>query len=147
MSAKLKDKTIWCDRGWMPTYYGFCPSEKAWKREMKRLGDEGVPIPDAPYPTSDGCCTTFVNDTTGKVVCLVTIANHLDDADDPVGIVTLIAHEAVHVWQAIREDIGEEAPSVEFEAYAIQNISAHLLEAYSKTRGKQITANISKEAA
>ena len=29
----MADRVIWCERGWQPLYYGFCPSEAAWKRE------------------------------------------------------------------------------------------------------------------
>ena len=48
----------------------------------------------------------------------------------------LICHEAVHVWQAIRETLGEKEPSSEFEAYSIQNIVQTLLYEYDRLRGK-----------
>ena len=124
---KPASKVIWCDRGWMPVYYGFCPDEKAWHREMKKLG-----APKEPYPTSDGRCSTFT--AKEKTACVVTIANELDAKDDPVGLVGLIVHEATHVWQTLRETIGETDPSREFEAYSIQNISIGLFKAYAQTR-------------
>jgi hypothetical protein len=37
---------------------------------------------------------------------------------------SLLVHEAVHIWQAIRD------PSSEFEAYAVQSISQNLMLAY-----------------
>ena len=43
----------------------------------------------------------------------------------------LLVHEAVHVWQAFCEDIGEKSPSDEFEAYSIQSISYELMTAYA----------------
>lgn len=46
---------------------------------------------------------------------------------DPVAVVGLLAHESVHVWQAIRNYIGEKEPSREFEAYSIQRILQDLL--------------------
>ncbi|MGH6754955.1 MAG: hypothetical protein ACREDP_22580 [Bradyrhizobium sp.] len=127
------DRVVWCDRGWMPTYYGFCPSEKAWKREMKRLGVSGEP-----YPDSDGKCVSLEHKKDGKLCCIVTIAERLDKKDDPLGIVGLIVHEAVHVWQKVRADIGEKEPSAEFEAYALQNISTQLMSAYAQTRNPKI---------
>lgn len=121
-------KVIWCDRGFQPLYYGFCPDEAAWKREMKRLKVE------CPYPTTDGRCTSFDNAKGGDKCILVTIAKHIDRKHDKVAIAALVAHEAVHVWQHVKEAMGETEPSREFEAYAVQHIFLQLLSAYSKTR-------------
>ncbi len=41
----------------------------------------------------------------------------------------LIAHEAVHIWQRIRLELGEDSPSSEFEAYSVQSICQRLFEA------------------
>lgn len=46
---------------------------------------------------------------------------------DPIAVVGLLAHESVHVWQAIQNYIGEKEPSREFEAYSIQRILQDLL--------------------
>ncbi len=96
---------------------------------MKRLGA------DEPYPTSDGRCTTFENTKAGKLCVLVTISERIDHKDDPIGVLGLVVHEAAHVWQAIKNDIGEDRPSHEFEAYAMQNIVMELCKAYADTRG------------
>lgn len=123
-------RVIWCDRGWMPTYFGFCPSERAWRREMKLMGVKDDPPPE--YPTSDGKASQFLEG--GKNCVLVTISERIDKKRDRLGVVGLIVHEAMHVWQHIRRDIGETEPSPEFEAYALQSISIQLCSAYSKTR-------------
>lgn len=39
-------------------------------------------------------------------------------------------HEAVHIWQEMREKIGERFPSAEFEAYAIQRIAQNLMHSF-----------------
>ena len=39
----------------------------------------------------------------------------------------LLAHEAVHVAQRYFEDIGEEDPSEELRAYAVQAVTQHLV--------------------
>lgn len=49
-------------------------------------------------------------------------------------IFTLLVHEAVHVWQITREFLGEDKPSSEFEAYAIQNISHRLIDEFDRQR-------------
>lgn len=128
--GRSRNKVVWCNRGWLPTHFGFCPSEKAWDREMKRLQVE-----DEPYPRTDGRCTTLANRASGKFCILVTIGEHIDPKDDPIGVLGLIVHEAAHVWQQIKKDIGEKRPSAEFEAYALQAIFIQLSSAYTDTRG------------
>lgn len=123
-------KVIWCSRGWQPVYYGFCPSERAWKRELRRLG-----VPDEPYPTSDARCTYFErHGNTGHSI-LVTVSERAVK-HTKVEIIGLIVHESMHVWRFIRECIGESDPSKEFEAYSIQAISQDLISAYERTRGR-----------
>ena len=132
-----KDRVVWCDRGWMPTYYGFCPSEKAWRREMKRLAaNDGMDVERVPYPTADARATSLEAD--GKrLLYIVTVSERLNDqiANDPAALCCLMVHEAVHVWQGIREHIGEKSPSIEFEAYSIQAITLNLVDAFKLTRG------------
>lgn len=97
---------------------------------MKRLN-----VPKEPYPRADANCAQFESPQ-GSVVCIVTVNEKLDAKrkGDPNALVGLVVHEATHVWQRIRETIGERNPSHEFEAYAVQTISQELLQAYSKTR-------------
>lgn len=93
---------------------------------MKRMGG----IAEA-YPTTDARMTTFAKD--GKLAMIVTVAERIDDKDDPNAIIGLLVHEAVHVFQQLCEDIGERRPSSEMEAYAIQHISMNLVADYSES--------------
>lgn len=117
---------IWCESFLrLPHHYGFCPSEKAWhalgKASKRDLGC---------YP-DNAAMTTLFQDTERKTrTCIVTVADRT-----PQATVGLLVHEAMHVWRDIREGIGEERPSSEFEAYALQNIVEELITAYEKTRG------------
>lgn len=96
---------------------------------MKRLG---LAAPLLDYPTTEARTSHF--EKGNKDPCLiVTIADQLDRCDR-LGLLALLVHEAAHVWQAVRRDIGETEPSAEFEAYALQNITLQLCAAYSKTR-------------
>ncbi len=126
------NKVIWLNRGAFPTCFGFCPSEEAWNSELKKFG-----IDEADYPHSDARTSHFSGSKIGKRACIVTIGEHCDPKrrSDPIGFWALVAHEAVHVFQAIREHIGESAPSHEFEAYSIQHIFSELSDAYERTRG------------
>jgi len=121
------NKVIWCERGWQPVYFGFCPSEAAWKREMKRLGAAD------PYPTTAGRATVLESD--GKLCVIVTIAEAAAKTHTWLEVMALLVHEAAHVWQEIRAHIGESAPSPEFEAYAMQCVFLGLAAAYDETRG------------
>jgi len=58
------NSVVWCDRGWQPVEYCFCPSEEAWDKQLKRMGITGEP-----YPDSDGRATIFTKD--GKTIALV----------------------------------------------------------------------------
>lgn len=118
---------VWCNRFWLPIYYGFCPDAERWKIEMKRLGAH------EPYPSSDGRCTFFEDKE--KSVCAIITISETNDGKDPIGIVGLLAHEAVHVWQRAADEMGENNPSHEFEAYTVQHISQELIRAYHETRG------------
>lgn len=120
--------------GWFPVYFGFCPSVAAWKHDAKRLSVPNI----GPYPTADARCTHLTNPA-GKRCCVVTVGEHIDKRE-PNGIASLITHEAAHVWQAVRENIGEDSPSHEFEAYAMQAISGQLIDAYEKTRRRLFRA-------
>jgi hypothetical protein len=56
---------------------------------------------------------------------------------DPIMVAGLLVHESVHVWQNYCDRIGEEFPSSEFEAYAIQTISQKLFGAFRDKVCKQ----------
>ena len=123
------NNVIWCDSGWMPFSYGFCPSEKAWNSAIRRLR---VTDGAKPYLKSGARCDAFENED-GHLVVLVTIHEN-EDQFDPIEIMSVLAHEAVHVFQQMSRNIGENEPSAEFEAYSVQNILLEIARAYFKTR-------------
>ncbi len=120
-------KTFWVKCPLFPTfYYGFCPSEKAWYHEFKRLGKKDIPT----YPKADGHAF-FFNSNYAEVkgdCALVTLSNA--EGKDPIVIAGLLVHEAVHVKQRILRSIGEDNVGDETEAYLLQTISQDLLWAY-----------------
>ena len=121
------DRVVWCDRGWQPLHYGFCPSEKAWDRQCRKMGSR------LPYPDFDAGATIFRDISGGGDCMIVTIAQV---GKRPLGeVVGLLVHEATHVWQHVRAAMREKEPSPEFESYAMQAISQGLIQAYAETRG------------
>lgn len=109
----------------VPNYwYGFCPSETVWVKEVAKLG-----MPKEAYPSQDACCVHFkVKDARFS---LVTVSNEQRTGLQLVGLLT---HEAMHIWRNCREIIGEQFPSEEFEAYMMQKITQDLCTAYNDTR-------------
>lgn len=81
------------------------------------------------------CTSKMTCRKTGTPVIIVTASAEIKETTSPLGIAGICAHEAVHVWQYIKEHIGEESPGMEQEAYAIQAITHQLFEAFEKTRG------------
>lgn len=123
---KWLDQTLWKCR----YQFCLCASEEEFNRTMKHMG-----IPAKQWPTwvSSGADATthfFDHPEGGKaaVVCM-----NKNDHLNGVQKAALLVHEAVHIWQEHRLDIGEREPSQESEAYAVQSISQRLMEAYAET--------------
>ena len=97
---------------------------------MKRLKIVGEP-----YPTKNGCCSTFTNLLEAKDCIIVTIDTELAKKHSRIEIEGLLIHEGVHVYQKALEWMGEDDPGIEMEAYAIQSITMQLINAYEETVG------------
>lgn len=84
--------------------------------------------------TADGTTHLFEcgNGAEAAIVCVGSVKGKTKEQ-----IYALLVHEGVHVWQAIRRSLGENAPSSEFEAYAIQNIVQSLFEAWANRKRKK----------
>lgn len=101
---------------------------------MKRLKQHGEE-----YPQTDARVTTYRRDGLGektKLLQIVTINNKLDGKANLIEIAGLMAHEAVHVFQHICDDMGENSPSHEFQAYSIQFIFQQLMAAFKLSKRK-----------
>lgn len=89
----------------------------------------GIPIP--PIKDSYGGVTYTAQRSSGELFSIVCI---LDQSyfDDEIKLTGMLAHEAVHVYQEMRDNMHEESPSHEFEAYSMQEIFVNLLIEYKK---------------
>lgn len=130
------NKIIWLNNLCWPIYFGFCPSEKAWRGAMRRMKlDHVYPFADNPKAFVDAFVTTFEN-TKGDLCCIMSLRPGYK-APSKRAVEGLFVHEATHIWQKLREHIGERAPSTEFEAYTLQHIWVQLMSAYDQTFGKR----------
>lgn len=112
-----------------PFYFGLCLSKEAFQRELRRLKLPREKWPEWQRSRNAGATAHWLeHGATGRrfaIVCL-----KVRRGVTRVQIDALLVHEAVHVWQWIKEDIGEDAPSKEFEAYSIQRLAQTLMAAY-----------------
>lgn len=120
-------KVAWLSRTLVvsPYHICLCRTEKEFQRVLKGLK---VPPKDRPEwisPRADATVHFLRNrEHEIAVVCLGPMKGRTK-----AEINALLVHEAVHIWQACRESMGEGAPGSEFEAYSIQAISQALMEA------------------
>ena len=119
----------WCNRELIrsPLYIGLCLSEKKFAKEMKRMGIKNPPS-FLKTPQSNATAHFFIKD--GDESVIVALGKH--KKREPIEVAGLLVHEAVHIWQAVKDSIGEHSPSMEFEAYSIQSISQQLMCAYTE---------------
>ncbi len=107
-------------------YLALCLTPKEFESAGRRCGVRGL----SNFPEA-GAQMTLLENRTGDLCAIVAISVPAQQRD-PIEIAGLLVHEAVHVWQAHKRDIGEEKPGDELEAYAIQGISQELLAEYAR---------------
>jgi hypothetical protein len=123
----------WIDRALIisPVYYTLCTDEKDFYKQLKKIN---MPVSEQPEFNVDGAGATthtFVGaDREGYAIVCVPIRKDVTNAE----MAAMIAHEAVHVFQYILKLMGEDNPSVEFEAYSIQMITLQLLSEYERQK-------------
>lgn len=66
----------------------------------------------------------------GGLICVVCIRDWNEHSG--IEIAGLLVHEAVHVWQEYADQIGEDTPGREQEAYAVQAIAQELMNEFSR---------------
>ena len=119
----------WLDRRVaMPApYMTLCLSEEEYLRAMKHCKISNPP----PWVSPGANATTHLLDNAkGQRVCIVTLRGC--EGQDPIEVAGLLVHEAVHIWQAYAESMGERNPGSEQEAYAIQGLSQTLMAEFAR---------------
>lgn len=116
MTRAKPDETQWFDVGFLPVNLAFVPSEQAWKKTVKLLGE-----PDWEYPTYSGCCSTL--DKPGATFTVLISVNPAEGIND-VQVAGCLAHEAVHFMQYALRSVTTPGKEIqrndEIEAYLVQ---------------------------
>jgi hypothetical protein len=128
----------WLDRNLLvsPYHYALCLSEEAYEKELDRLK---VPKKTRgswmKTPHADATLHFFEqNDDVGlcAIVCL-----RKKKGVEREQVYAMLVHEAVHLWQAIKEYIGELTPGIEAEAYSVQRVAQSLMYSYKEQTEKK----------
>lgn len=120
---------IWCDRHLVlsPYHFALCIDKSSYRRELKRMNVTSADT--QPFLGGNAhAVTRFFESNDGGVSCIVCLGSTKGRTREQ--IMSLLVHEAVHIWRAIRDYLNEDRPSEEFEAYSMQHISQELFVAY-----------------
>lgn len=129
-----KKEFEWCHRSLIqtPFHYALCTTEKGFKKALKKIELPKNQHPEFVNDGKDACVWSFWSSS--QRICLVTIRQ--DESYTIEQIYSMLTHEAVHLFQYVHNDIGEKQPSIEFEAYSIQQITQNLIESYNRQTSK-----------
>lgn len=122
-------KNKWLETYLVPAYvpYCLCTTEELFLEKTKELKCKNPP--KFLDKLSSAHCHRFADEKTGGISIVVTIDTNQKDR---VILYSSLVHEAVHIWQDTREQIGEDKPSYEFEAISIAKIAEDLMREYEK---------------
>lgn len=129
------NKPYWCDRTLIhnPYIFGVALSEAAFHKALRQMKMPRETWPDwIGSPQSDATLHHFEN-SDGRLCAIMCLREQ--EGKTGIQIAALIVHESVHLWQAVRENLGEGKPSSEFEAYSVQSIAQGFMDAYMRARG------------
>lgn len=122
----MKPKTYWLRAGGgLPCNIGFCNGQKAFEREWVTLTDDEV---ERPHCNENGARAWAFHKPKGGLYRTYLICLEYDEKLRWSCIAAMLAHEAVHVAQFLWDDIGEDQPGRETEAYFVQSIVQEILD-------------------
>lgn len=117
---KKKPGLVYFDVTPIPAHIGLCTDRESFFKEMQRL--DIVDETDFVSPGADATTRVFLSPEGGDILIMVTIdlmENLHEDIDVLCG---LIAHEALHVAEDIKNETGVDGNS-EFRAYLIGSLT------------------------
>jgi hypothetical protein len=120
---------MWLDRSlFQGPRLALVTSEKQFLAAKKAAG---VACDDPLLEGSWHACTHTYQGENNQLVCIVGISLAACETMCGIEVAALLTHEAVHVWQHVRDRLGPGDLGREMEAYAVQNIAANLMRAFA----------------
>lgn len=113
----------------IPFFWALTLSEEQFHAELRMLEVSRDSWPTWVTAGKDATVHWFERAGAGERDCMVICMRDMHK-HTPIEVAGLLVHEGVHIWQRIRENLNEAAPSREFEAYSIQRIAINLMNAY-----------------
>ena len=116
---KKHNKTKWLNMGPIIVHFGFCGSEKAYRKTMKRMGvSDQMPFVS---PGAGASVRTFEKPGANMTILMCYDAES-ESSSTRNQIDSLIAHEAAHVAQYCMEYMHEKSDAHETFAYIVQYV-------------------------
>lgn len=127
-------KPVWLDRSLLQgPRVALVTSDKQFLAAKRSAG---VECNDPMLERGWHACVHAYTDARGELICIVGLDLNVCAQMSGVDVAALLAHEAVHVWQRVRDRFGPTAElGREMEAYAVQNIVGNLMAAYVRAAG------------
>lgn len=141
-AARKAAEPKWLDRSLIiGPYITLCTTEEQFEAVLEQL-DVEKSVPLLGSPQANATVHRFEREG-GDMIFAVCLGP--TEGRTGIQIAALLLHEAVHIWQAFREHIGEREPSNEFEAYSIQRIAQSLMESYAESITKSPDSRVETE--
>lgn len=119
--------------GIFPAHIGISFCELGFQKEMKRMGIKNHQF------TSDGATATanMFTDENGDSCYIICFDADKHKKMPLVRVYSTLIHECIHVWQFLKEHIGEKNPGIETEAYFIEDLWIFCTKEYDKFRRRK----------
>lgn len=123
---------VWCSNTLVQNPWNYClvTTQKEHDKVLKKNKIDEI-APDDERLVNAAATVSFYTSPKGAKIAIVKVGPKLKKYNK-AQVDTVLVHEAVHIWQAVRETLYEDNPSSEFEAYSIQKISHELILAYKR---------------
>lgn len=112
-------------------YLTLCLSEGEFFQAMKHCKIQNP----GPWISRDAAQATAHHLYNDKGEQVVVVCMRDWENRDPIEVAGLLVHEAVHVWQEYVDNIGEQHPGREQEAYGVQAIAQELMAEFARRIG------------
>jgi len=102
-----------------------------------------------PFPPSGAAITIKYDTVSHGTIIIVVLGDYSDQLNSATD--SILTHEAVHVWQFVKQAICEKRPGAECEAYAIQFYTRYLTNEFYYRREQELrkakAAKVKRKAA